>query len=142
MCEDLIHQGVAGLCHRGLGQLPAAVHERLWKDCTTKGAVMGSGFDGLISSVALTVVSPSVWQAPLGNPKGSVLLPYASPALFSMTIGFVGIWLFSILDNSARTKIDRVGFIAQQVRSESAIGASGASGHGSVSSGYHQRMVA
>ena len=69
----------------------------LWKDCTTKGAVIG-GFLGLISSVALTVVSPSVWEATLGNPKGSALFPYTSPALFSMTIGFVGIWLFSILD--------------------------------------------
>ncbi len=100
----------------------------LWKDCTTKGAVIG-GFLGLISSVALTVVSPSVWEATLGNPKGSALFPYASPALFSMTIGFVGIWLFSILDKSPRAKIDRAGFIAQQVRSETGIGASGASGH-------------
>ena len=100
----------------------------LWKDCTTKGAVIG-GFLGLVSSVALTVVSPSVWEVTLGNPKGSALFPYTSPALFSMTIGFVGIWLFSILDNSQRAKIDRAGFLAQQVRSETGIGASGASGH-------------
>ena len=100
----------------------------LWKDCTTKGAVIG-GFMGLISSVVLTVVSPSVWEATLGNPKGSALFPYTSPALFSMTIGFVGIWLFSVLDNSARAKKDREGFLAQQVRSETGIGAAGASGH-------------
>ena len=100
----------------------------LWKDCTTKGAVIG-GFLGLISSVGLTVVSPSVWEATLGNPKGSALFPYTSPALFSMTIGFVGIWLFSIMDNSARAKQDRAGFLAQQVRSETGIGAEGASGH-------------
>jgi cation/acetate symporter len=100
----------------------------LWKDCTTKGAVIG-GFLGLISSVALTIVSPSVWEATLGNPKGSAWFPYTSPALFSMTIGFVGIWLFSMLDRSERAKIDRAGFLAQQVRSETGIGASGASGH-------------
>ncbi len=100
----------------------------LWKDCTTRGAVIG-GFLGLISSVALTVVSPSVWEATLGNPKGSALFPYTSPALFSMTIGFLGIWLFSVLDNSARAKQDRAGFLAQQVRSETGIGASGSSGH-------------
>jgi len=100
----------------------------LWKDCTTKGAVIG-GFLGLISSVALTVVSPSVWEATLGNPKGSALFPYTSPALFSMTIGFVGIWLFSILDRSQQAAADRAGFLAQQVRSETGIGASGASGH-------------
>jgi cation/acetate symporter len=100
----------------------------LWKDCTTRGAVIG-GFLGLISSVALTIVSPSVWEATLGNPKGSSLFPYTSPALFSMTIGFVGIWLFSVLDRSERARIDREGFLAQQVRSETGIGSSSASGH-------------
>ncbi|WP_298231773.1 cation acetate symporter [uncultured Azohydromonas sp.] len=100
----------------------------LWKDCTTKGAVIG-GFLGLISSVALTVVSPSVWEATLGNPKGSALFPYTSPALFSMTIGFVGIWLFSILDRSAQAAQERADFAIQQVRSETGLGAAGASGH-------------
>jgi cation/acetate symporter len=107
---------------------PVLLMSVLWKDCTTKGAVIG-GFLGLISSVALTIVSPAVWEATLGNPKGSALFPYASPALFSMTIGFVGIWLFSILDRGARAQEDRAGFLAQQVRSETGIGASGASGH-------------
>ena len=100
----------------------------LWKDCTTKGAVIG-GFLGLISSVALTVVSPSVWEATLGNPKGSALFPYSSPALFSMTIGFVGVWLFSILDRSPQAAKERAAFKAQQVRSETGFGASGSSGH-------------
>jgi cation/acetate symporter len=100
----------------------------LWKDCTTKGAVIG-GFLGLISSVALTVVSPSVWEATLGHPKGSAWFPYTSPALFSMTIGFVGIWLFSILDRSPQAAKERADFPAQQVRSETGLGASGASGH-------------
>ncbi|MEP7300945.1 MAG: cation acetate symporter [Caldimonas sp.] len=100
----------------------------LWKDCTTRGAVIG-GFLGLISSVGLTIVSPSVWEATLGNPKGSALFPYTSPALFSMTIAFVAIWLFSILDKSERARIDRAGFLAQQVRSETGIGAATASGH-------------
>jgi cation/acetate symporter len=100
----------------------------LWKDCTTKGAVIG-GFLGLISSVALTVVSPSVWEATLGNPKGSALFPYSSPALFSMTLAFLGIWLFSILDRSPNAAKERADFAAQQVRSETGYGASGASGH-------------
>jgi cation/acetate symporter len=100
----------------------------LWKDCTTKGAVIG-GFLGLISSVALTVVSPAVWEATLGYPKGSAWFQYSSPALFSMTIGFVGVWLFSILDNSQDAKNERAAFAAQQVRSETGYGASGASGH-------------
>ena len=90
---------------------------------------MIGGFLGLVSSVALTIVSPSVWEATLGYPKGSALFPYTSPCLFSMTIGFVGIWLFSVLDRSARAGVDRQGFRAQQVRSETGIGAAGASGH-------------
>jgi cation/acetate symporter len=100
----------------------------LWNDCTTRGAVIG-GFLGLISSVALTVVSPAVWEVTLGNPKGSAWFQYSSPALFSMTIGFVGIWLFSILDKSEQAKKERAAFPAQQVRSETGYGAAAASDH-------------
>jgi cation/acetate symporter len=100
----------------------------LWKDCTTRGAVMG-GFLGLISSVGLTVVSPAVWEVTLGNPKGSAWFQYSSPALFSMTIGFVGIWLLSILDKSEQAKKERAAFPAQQVRSETGYGAAAASDH-------------
>ena len=52
----------------------------LWKDCTTRGAVIG-GFLGLASSVALTVVSPSVWEATLGNPKGRHCSPHLARAV-------------------------------------------------------------
>jgi len=100
----------------------------LWKGCTTRGAVVG-GFIGLISSVGLTVVSPSVWEATLGHPAGSALFPYASPCIFSMTLAFIGIWVVSLLDSSARAGVDRAGFLAQQVRSETGIGSHGASGH-------------
>jgi cation/acetate symporter len=107
---------------------PVLLMSVLWKGCTTRGAVIG-GFIGLVSSVALTVVSPAVWEATLGNPKGSALFPYTSPALFSMTLAFVGIWLFSILDGSRRAQEDKAGFLAQQVRSETGLGASEASAH-------------
>ena len=100
----------------------------LWKGVTTRGATIG-GFLGLFSAVALTVVSPAIWEAVLLNPKGSALFPYTSPALFSMAIGFIGIWFFSITDKSDRAAIDKAGFAAQKVRSETGIGASGASGH-------------
>jgi cation/acetate symporter len=77
-----------------------------WKDCTTRGAVAG-GFLGLVSSVGLTIVSPPVWEGTLGHPAGSALFPYTSPALFSMTIGFVGIWIVSLLDRSAQAGRER-----------------------------------
>ena len=107
---------------------PPLILSILWKGCTTRGAVIG-GFMGLISSVGLTIVSPSVWEATFGNPAGSALFPYTSPALFSMIIGFVGVWLFSITDSSARAKKERDSFAAQQVRSETGLGASAASSH-------------
>ena len=98
----------------------------LWRNCTTRGACIG-GFLGLISAVLLTVLSKSVWVDVLGHP--AAIFPYTSPALFSMTAGFVGIWLFSITDTSERARLDQAGYPAQKVRSETGIGAEGASGH-------------
>jgi cation/acetate symporter len=98
----------------------------LWKDCTTRGAALG-GFVGLITAVMLTVLSKSVWVDVFHNKDA--IFPYTSPALFSMTAGFLGIWLFSIMDQGARAQLDRAGYEAQKVRSETGIGASGASGH-------------
>ncbi|MCB2116855.1 MAG: cation acetate symporter, partial [Rhodobacteraceae bacterium] len=100
----------------------------LWKGMTTRGAVIG-GLLGLASSVILTVLSPSVWEAVLGHEKGTAPFPYTSPALFSMTLAFFGIWFFSITDKSRRAEIDKAGYLAQEVRSETGIGAAEASAH-------------
>ena len=97
-----------------------------WKGCTTRGATIG-GFLGLVSALGLTILSPSIWVDTLGNTKA--IFPYTSPALFSITIGFVGIWLFSILDGSPRAAIDKAGFFDQTVRSQTGIGAATASNH-------------
>lgn len=107
---------------------PVLLLSLLWKNCTTRGAVIG-GFLGLFSSLLLTLLSPSVWVDTLGNPAGSAPFPYTSPALFSVTIGFVGIWLFSVLDRSGQASKERAAFKAQQIRAETGFGASGASGH-------------
>ncbi|HEX5342370.1 MAG TPA: cation acetate symporter [Duganella sp.] len=98
----------------------------LWKDCTTRGATVG-GFVGLITAVGLTVVSKSVWVDVLGH--ADALFPYASPAIFSMPLAFLSIVVFSLLDRSGRARIDRAGFEAQQMRSETGIGAAGATAH-------------
>jgi len=100
----------------------------LWKNCTTKGAVTG-GFVGLAMALILTVGSASVWEAVMGNPKGSAWFPYNSPAIFSMTAAFFTIWLVSILDNSAQAKKERALYPAQQLRSETGVGATTASAH-------------
>jgi cation/acetate symporter len=97
-----------------------------WKKLTTRGAVIG-GFLGLISALALTVAGPSIWVAVLGNKEA--LWPYSNPALFSMPIGFICCWLFSVTDSSPRATTDIAGFDAQYVRSQTGIGASAAAGH-------------
>ncbi|MGB4766570.1 MAG: cation acetate symporter [Rugosibacter sp.] len=100
----------------------------LWKNCTTRGAVTG-GFVGLVLSVTLTVLSPAVWEATLGNSVGSAWFPYASPALFSMTAAFITIWLVSITDRSEQAKKERALFTAQHIRSETGLGASSTTSH-------------
>ena len=100
----------------------------LWKGCTTRGAVVG-GFVGLLAAVTLTIGSASVWEKAMHYPAGSAWFPYDSAAIFSIPAAFITIWLVSLLDRSARGDQDRAGFPAQQVRSETGIGAAGASGH-------------
>ncbi len=46
-----------------------------------------------------------------------------------MAIAFIGIWLFSLLDHSARGAEDQAGFDAQFVRCQTGIGATKASAH-------------
>jgi cation/acetate symporter len=107
---------------------PVLAMSIFWKGLTTRGAMIG-GFLGLISAVVGVILSPAVWEATLGNPKGTAPIPLDNPALFSMSIAFAGIWLFSVLDRSVRAKVDRGGFDAQYVRSQTGIGASGAVTH-------------
>ena len=107
---------------------PVLAMSVFWKGTTTRGAFIG-GFLGLISATVMVVLSPSVWEKTLGYPTGSALFPYDNPALFSMTIAFVGIWLFSVTDRSEQADTERGLFDAQFVRSETGLGASGAAAH-------------
>jgi cation/acetate symporter len=86
-----------------------------WRGTTTRGAVTGA-LAGLFSSVILVVFSKTVWVAVFGFK--SALFPYENPALFSMPLAFLCIWLFSVTDRSARAAGERRAFDAQFVQSE------------------------
>jgi len=107
---------------------PVLVMSIFWRGLTTRGAMIG-GFLGLISAVVGVILSPAVWEATLGFAKGSAPIKLDNPAIFSMALAFAGIWLFSILDRSKRAQIDRDGFHAQYVRSQTGIGAAAATTH-------------
>lgn len=97
-----------------------------WKNLTTKGAFWG-GLIGLIVVLALVILSPSIWVKSFGF--DAAIFPYDHPAIFTMPISFIAIYLISKLDNSKRAEKDRAGFSAQDFRAESGIGASEAVAH-------------
>jgi cation/acetate symporter len=107
---------------------PVLLLSILWKGLTTRGAVIG-GFVGLISALVLTIVSPGIWEAVLGYPKGSALFPYVSPAIFTMPLSFLCCWLFSVTDSSKAATTEQAAFEAQYVRSQTGIGADVATVH-------------
>jgi cation/acetate symporter len=64
-----------------------------WDGLTTRGAVAGGAF-GLISSVVLTAMGPTIWSKVLG--LGPAIFPYDSPALFTVPLTLLVCWLVSI----------------------------------------------
>ncbi len=105
---------------------PILILSMFWKGLTTRGAVVGGGL-GLATAVTLTVLGPAVWVKVFGYE--TPIFPYDAPGLFSMTVAFLGCWLFSITDSSAQASREAALFEAQLVRSQTGIGASGASSH-------------
>jgi len=96
-----------------------------WSKLTTRGAVIGGSL-GLATAVMLVILGP-VWVQILGNAEA--IFPYKYPALFSVTVSFVSIWFFSITDSSHDAEAERAAFEAQYIRSQTGIGAEGASEH-------------
>jgi cation/acetate symporter len=86
-----------------------------WRGLTTRGAVVGGSL-GLISAVVLTVLSPTVWVEVLKH--AHAIYPYEYPALFSMTIAFIGTFLFSVTDNSESSILEQRLFDKQLVEIE------------------------
>ena len=105
---------------------PVLLMSILWRGTTTRGALVG-GWLGLVSAVVMVVLSKAVWVTTFGFKKE--LFPYDNPALFSMPLAFVVIWLVSKADTSARARREQAAFDAQFVRSETGFGAAAAEVH-------------
>jgi cation/acetate symporter len=108
------------------GNFPVLLMSVLWRDCTTRGVVAG-GTIGVVMALVLTILSPAIWVSVIGN--AHPIFPYSSPAIFSMPLAFVTIWLVSLADRGPRAALDRGGYPAQRFQAETGIGAAGASRH-------------
>ena len=90
-----------------------------WKNLTTKGAVIG-GSAGLLTAIILVILGPVVWVDVFKNSQA--IFPYKYPALFSMSVTFLGIWFFSIIDKSKDAQLVKSRFNSQFFRSQTGIG--------------------
>ncbi len=105
---------------------PVLFLSMFWKKLTTRGAVVGGSL-GLATAVILVILGPTVWVDVMGN--AAPIFPNKYPALFSVTVAFVAIWFFSITDKSKSAQEEIEAFEAQDIRSQTGIGAEGAVAH-------------
>lgn len=105
---------------------PIILLSMTWRGFTTRGALIGGAL-GLVSAVTLTVLGPAVWVKVLGN--ATPIFPYDAPALFSMSLAFLGCWWGSVTDRSPRARLESARYVEQLVRAETGYGATGAASH-------------
>ncbi|MBL8428468.1 MAG: cation acetate symporter [Dechloromonas sp.] len=105
---------------------PVLILSMYWKGLTTRGALWG-GIAGLVSSVGLVILSPTVWVKILGNK--AAIFPYDHPAIVSMTLAFFVTWLLSVTDKSVRADKEKEAFEEQYIRAQTGLGAAGAHDH-------------
>ncbi|EFY5141017.1 cation acetate symporter [Shigella boydii] len=98
---------------------PIILLSMYWSKLTTRGTMLG-GWLGLITAVVLMILGPTIWVQILGHEKA--IFPYEYPALFSISVAFLGIWFFSATDNSAEGARERELFRAQFIRSQTGFG--------------------
>lgn len=97
-----------------------------WSKLTTRGAVIGGSL-GLVTAIVLVILSKAVWVDVLGNKQA--IYAYGNPALFSVLMAFGAIWFFSITDKSDDAQKEIEAYEHQFIRSQTGIGAEGASSH-------------
>ena len=73
-----------------------------------------------MSSILLVILGPVVWVDIFNF--SSPIFPYKYPALFSILITFIGIFIFSKTDTSKKSIIEKKLFDKQYLRSQTGIG--------------------
>lgn len=94
---------------------PMLLLSLFWSGLTTRGAIWGA-LVGLVSSIVLILLGPQVWVSVLGNEQA--VFPYDYPALFTMPLSFMVMFLVSMADNSARGIVDKENYRALEWRAE------------------------
>ena len=105
---------------------PILVLSVFWRGLTTRGAVLG-GYTGIFGSIILLTIGPTVWTKVLG--MGPAIFPYDFPTFIVLPAVLVVSYIASITDHSASAKQERAAFDAQQIRSETGLGAEAATSH-------------
>jgi cation/acetate symporter len=114
--------------------LPVIVLSIFWRRFTTEGAVWGLA-TGLLGSLALIVVSPSIMGVDAPNVAGSArhliqhapVFPLENPGIVSIPLGFLGAFLGTVLSKPDADAERR--FTELQVRANTGLGAEKASAH-------------
>jgi cation/acetate symporter len=98
---------------------PALLLALTWRRFNTAGAVTGVLF-GVVSSIFLVIVSPTVWPGPDSEGGAFSFYSLANPGILSIPLGFLGCWLGTVLSTERRTERS---YHELHVRSETGLGA-------------------
>ena len=98
---------------------PALLLALTWRRFNTSGAVTGVLF-GTLSSIALVIISPTVWPGPDSEGGAFGFYDLANPGIISVPLGFIGCWLGTVLVRERRTERT---FDELYVRAETGLGA-------------------
>ncbi len=105
---------------------PILVLSVFWRGLTTRGALWG-GYTGIFGSIGLLIIGPTVWTKVMG--MGPAIFPYDFPTFFVLPAVLIVAYIASVTDKSASAQKEREAFEAQEIRSETGLGAEVGASH-------------
>jgi cation/acetate symporter len=99
---------------------PILVMAMFWRGLTTRGALAG-GYVGLLGSVILVILGPTVWGKVLG--MGAAVFPIDFPTIITLPAAVIVAWLVSLADKSPAADSERLAFEDEYIRSQTGLGA-------------------